>query len=219
MQVLTFQAWASQLKATTEPSGSDWCGIAIGPGSDEGRVLVDGHLLQSGRVLPLRSKRYAIQGVRPAGITALAPIAQLQVILFADPAAMACEVARPNLAYYTRAFQATAGKLLAASAPYVGRRQALFTIASSNLVGAFAYEVVGVRYQYSRRDVVRVALHTEPAATMTAEGTYAFYLGGTDDAEDWDVLELYITGGGTSSMGVFAKYDTDIETIGEIGAR
>jgi len=219
VQIEDFPEWHLTTVQKTKPIDRDWLGIAIAPGSDEGLILVDDVPLQAGRVLPLRSSAYKLGKVRPGNDrVGLEAIRTLSVMLFEHASEMACEVARPNglydVTYDTAAPIAGPHSLAnrAIAVPYVGRRQALFVITSETIGGgAFSYSVKGVRYQRSSNDVERYVLHADAAATLSADETLAFYIGGTDNAEAWDILELYILTAGVWSI--------DVDTIGELGDR
>jgi hypothetical protein len=214
-----FPDWGGNAARTTKTAESSFVGIAIGSGSDEGLILVDDIPLQAGRILPLRGARYKLSKVRPGNDqVGLEPIRTLSLMLFEHPSELACQVARSNgsydAIYDSAAFVAGPHSLVnrAIQVPFVGRREALFVITSETIgAGAFSYTVKGVRWQRSSGAVERYVLHTDPAATLSADETLAFYVGGDDNAELWDCLELYIATAGVWSV--------DAETIGELGAR
>ena len=229
MRIDVIPNWATALRATTEPAEGPFCGIAIGPSSLEAIVRVGDFTLQAGRVLPLRSDKYQITKIRPLSEqfsggtdTALDVISHLEVILFTDPGELGAVIPRANGRTFVRALTPT-GELnitLPFRVPYVGRRQALFVIHSDDLgAGTFDYKIEGVRYQDSTRTLVRYPQGTHAGVTLSADGTYAFYIGGMDNAEVWDVLELTLFNVGNADPGPgLAHFDIDAETFGEIGA-
>lgn len=224
-------AWSKQLQVQTDPHPANmpWAGIAIGPGSDEGLVLVDGVPLQAGRIHPIQQARYTVKHIRPIllldddGNDQLASIAGLNLILFEQAAELGCEVSRPNQTYYTtKAVQPAVDDFhLALSVPFVGRRQALFFLQSPDIgANAFGgYRVDGVRYCRSTTAIERYPLHEATTVNMSEDGTLAFYIGGTDNAENWDALELSIKGFQLTDPNALATFNVDVDTIGEIGAR
>lgn len=216
MRIQGFSAWNAQPQVTSDPHQSAWAGIAIGPGSDEGLVLIDGVPLQAGRVHPVRQSRYTVKHVRPigeqSGDQSLDCIKGLNLILFEHAAELGCEIARPNQSYSVRDF-VSSEETLALSVPFVGRRQALFMLTSPDLgVASFGYKIKGVRWQYSSRSVQRYTGPVDATANLDENGSLALYVGGEDNAEEWDALELYLDTDGST-------FNVDVDTIGEIGAR
>lgn len=224
MRILTFPAWSTEPRVTTPPLDKGYCGIAIGPDSAEGLALCEGFPLQAGRVLPIRERKYTIEHVRPTNPRMLVAdvdthdpsldcIQTLSVIVFEDPSEMGAHVMRPNLNFSaTKLLVEGAGiPQLALSVPFVGRRQCAVTFYSPNLVGNFGFLVRGVRYQYSARKVVKYNGATAAAQALDENGTFSIEIGGMDNAELWDVLEIYL-------MSATATFDIDADTVGEIGA-
>lgn len=219
MQIQPFPKWAAQTQVQTDPGPrGKWAGIAIAPGSDEGLVLVDDLLLPAGRIHPFVNGRYTVKRVRPNGAQlgdqSLDCIATLSLMLFEHPSELGAEVARPAQRYSVHN-QTRAGLTLYLSAPFVGRRQAKIFISSPDLgAGVFGYKVKGVSYHDGARIVKRYTGPTNAAATLDENGTLALYVGGEDNAEEWDALEVYI-----NRIGTGAHFDVDVDTIGELGAR
>lgn len=218
MRSFSVPNWANRDSVPTDsaPSGTSWVGIAIGPRSQEAVVEIDGVLLQAGRVLPLRSTQYNVKRVRPRD-AALTCIASLELMLFECEAELGAEVARPNGIFsQAQAFPAADGTMTY-TIPFVGRRQALFNVYTAKEF-PFSYTLRGLRYQNSMRQVTKTDLHAEASIqTVTPEWTYAFYVGGTDNAECWDALEFAVADtSGTDDGDILGL---DVETIGEIGAR
>ncbi len=208
MKIFTVNDWsgiAAAVQSDPAPSGCGWYGIAIGPESDEGRIRVNGIMLQAGRVLPLRAASYELARVT----TADASIARLQVMLFESPAEIGVEVARPNGEFSELGFVATAASELVLTVPFVGRRQCRIVLAPTTEDDLTAYSVIGYAHAPDGTP------HSETLATNAAPdaGTNAFYVGGTDNGECWDYLEIYATQPLTGLLNVLAT------TIGEIGAR
>lgn len=204
MRTKSFPQWAGSPSVTTDTGDCPYYGIAIGPDSDEGAVSVGGLVLQAGRPLPLRGKSYAISHVRPTP-SDLASITNLEVLLFESGDELACALARPNRPY---AASVTTGTTQPGSAslsvPFVGRPQCLFQITGATV--NLDYAIVGVRWNFGANAVQRSLLATEAAVAPDAFGSAAFYMGGQgDEAEIWDVLELYVwTPSGASSVNVEA---------------
>ncbi len=142
----------------------DWCGIAIGPQSDEAVVSIDGTLLQAGRVLPLSrgTTGLTVKKIRPSSTDqdrtaggpgtidnthTIASIATLQLMLFDNPCELAAYCPRANGQYDT----GQAGVIINGNGtladliivPFIGRRHAVFSIVSNATGGAFSYEVYG----------------------------------------------------------------------------
>lgn len=225
MRILAFNRWALQDRVTTEPLDKGYCGIALGPDSKEGLAIVEGFPLQAGRILPMRSNKYTIERIRPWDVkisvadelvhdTSLDCIDFLSVIVFEDPSEMGASVMRPNHNYFARQVVANADPdvlTLVLSAPFVGRRMASITFHSADLGATFGYLVKGVRYQYSSRAIVRYDGPTAAAQTLDQNGSYTLYIGGMDNAEEWDALEVYV-------FDYTGHLDIDLDPIGEIGA-
>lgn len=215
MRIVSRADWHTLKRVVTDPTPTEdgWCGIAIGPDSDEGRVLVEGFPLQAGRTLPLRANKYSVQRVRPRAselqnAEALSCINTLSLILFSHPGEMGAHVARPNGQYSVREFVPGMVAAPALTFPFVGRRQALIVLQSPDLgVGTFTYDVVGVRYQYSSRSIVRFNLKTETGINLSTNGTYAFYIGCD---EQWDAIEVTVRNN-------TATWNIDAEPSGETG--
>lgn len=215
MRIDSWPDWHTQKRVLTEPtpSGDGWCGIAIGPDSDEARILVDGFPLQAGRTLPLRANKYSIQRVRPraselVNAEALSCINTLSLVLFAHPGELGAHVARPNGQYSVRDWVTPNVAVPALTFPFVGRKQALVVLQSPDLgVGTFTYDVIGVRYQYSSRSIVRFVLKTAAGVNLSTNGTYAFYIGCD---EQWDAIEITVRQNA-------ATWNIDAEPSGETG--
>lgn len=224
---------------TPEPApGKCWHGIAIGPDSDEGVVLVDGHKLQAGRVLPLRSsgayKLTRATGKAPptladlSEITYLLHVRRCQVMLFESPEELAVEVARPNGEYSSRAAQGNVAGILTLAGgagvetrvltiPFVGRRQALvrlFMVASTQ---EHPVRVAGRRWDPVTDAVVETTL-VESTTTSTggAPSTFSYVVGGTNEAESYHELVAYVA---EHAAALGATCYGDGESIGEIGVR
>lgn len=221
MKFQSFSDWGKTRCVQTDPSETEFVGIAIGPNSDEGLVLVGDIPLQAGRVLPLRSKKYGIERARPLDITdtanpgptgsKLASLRTLSLLMFEDVAELGGNYDRADGVYdATNIVIAGNATTLALAVPFVGRREALFVV-TSETIGAnpFSYSVKGARYMRSSGEIERYVLHADANATLSADETLAFYVGGNDNAEKWDQLELYISTTGTWAI--------DADTIGELG--
>lgn len=225
MRIDHFGDWHRTGRLQTDPADNpskNYAGIAIGPGA-EGKVLVDGVLLQAGRVHPVRQNKYTIEKVRPltpvAGFPtedfALDSINDLSLIVFEDPCELGACIARPNGIYGdTIANSSGEGPTLVLRYPFVGRRNSLVVLYSPNLgAGAFDLNVQGGRWQNAAGKIVRYPLHVAAAVHLDpTDDTYAFYIGGFDNEECWDFIEVFIDDGGG-----FA-WKSEAETIGEIGA-
>jgi hypothetical protein len=186
-------------------AGREFVGIAIAPGSEESVIDVEGvGRLQSGRILPLRDKSYSIRRVRPR--SAAIPINRLELMLFEHEAEMGEAPARANQTYtYATTLVHGAATDKTFVVPFAGRQKAQFTLWTSSATPPnFVYYVVGLRWQYSLGLIVPVLLKTEVNPPFVSIGggaggpgglslpasktTYSFYVGGTDNAENWDAL-------------------------------
>jgi hypothetical protein len=247
VRIISIADWKIRESVST-PQG-DWCGIAIGPRSDEGCVEVDGTLLQAGRVLPLRASTYTARKIRP-GTTrkdrtgasegaettgTLASVATLELMLFENPCELAGSYPRADGRYDngvggSAMIDGSAVLVDRITVPFIGRRQCLFVLTFGRPV-IFDYEVYGQRYSRSMDAVDYVTLKTQLAATASSDGTrsfvdpagftvaaytYAFYIGGTDNAEAWDSLRLAIRK--PTSDGNADYVWIEAQTIGELGA-
>src|SRR5690242_12485034 len=98
MRVEGFSDWGTVGKWSSPDSGEScpWAGIAIGPESDEGLGRVNGCLLQAGRVLPLRDRKYTVERVLGTTAAPLATVASLQVLLFEHATELGVDVSRAN---------------------------------------------------------------------------------------------------------------------------
>ena len=190
----------------------EYVGVAIGPRSDEARVQVDGELLEAGRILPLRNRSYKISRATPYD-NALSSIRYLELMLFEDLRELAVDVARPQ-GKYSETFTGR-NTTYSFEVPYVGRRQARFVVTGA--VGdTFTYSVNGRMYSDALRGVKSVLLKDGSAGQVIgATGTFSFYIGGTDNAECWDVLAVAVTIPDDASH----TWTVDTATIGELGVR
>lgn len=217
MKLWTFDKWAATNKAKTGRSDEHdlpfgrYVGVAIGPQSDDGRCLIDGELLlQAGRPLPFRGREFSVESLRPASVNATLGIKTLQLCLLEHEGELRAEYARAN-GEYSAQLAYTAAYLPLITVPFVGRRQARFQI--HRAVAAYDYRIYGLRYSRLQNTVRTTLLREVLAAVPDADGTVAFYIGGTNEAECWDALRLDIN---DDAAGTFFA---DVETIGEIGAR
>lgn len=141
-------------------------------------------------------------------------IQNLSVIVFEDPAEMGSAIPRPNLNFFSTLVvteETEAVPQLALSIPFVGRRQCAITFHSDDLASTFGFLVKGVRYQYSAKKIVRYDGPTAATQALDENNSYSIDIGGTDSAELWDALEVYLF----SASGTI---DVDADTVGEIGA-
>lgn len=228
MQIFDEPRWYEQSSVTTgglRASCGRWCGVAIGPDSDEGVVVVNGRRLQAGRVLPLAAEQYTVERVRPSSV--LTEIARLQLLLFEDPAELACEVARPNGQYGGYSAQGEDG--LELTVPFVGRAGARLVLRGGvpgGFVpepGTFAVKLYGQRYSAALGGVHEFALLTCEAelgtVAFTALGFYDPFATlvinsvapqqAVPEVGAWDALRLSVIGTGRVSV--------DVETYGELG--
>lgn len=211
MYVQNFNGWnaATAVNASqatdAAPPGCQWAGIAIGPQSDEGQVLVGGTVLQAGRVLPLAANRYQITRVRGASVSnvdGLATIDLCQLLLFHTPLEFALpSLVRPNKTFESASF--TSGITDPAGAihlqfPFVGRRAMKIDFQTAGLGGdTWQYQVVGTRYNNVLGKPTAFQLKSQtglldPTANYGSTGMYSIYIGGTNDAEVWDAITVYL---------------------------
>lgn len=234
MKVITFEDWGIASEGATfdtlafDDVGGRECryvGIAIGPDSDDARVLVecDGGTivtLQSGRVLPLRGRSYKLTKV--IGTDGDSPMVRLQVLLFECAEELAAEVARPTTRYESGAVDVDDGGVLEPAdptpvlgswgVPFVGRRQARITIRNGTLGQPIDYAVIGVVWDTNANAWVETVIAEATAAAMPV----SFYVGGTNEGECWDWLRIAIVSNTAAATGtVFIIADV----TGEIGVR
>jgi len=222
VRVFNFENWLEQPSASTE--AGHYYGIAIGSDSHESTVRANGALLQAGRALPLRSAggAYTLQRERiPASVGnvgGIPAITRLQVFCYEceSELAGAASCNRPDLeTSITAAVPATGNPVIIQTVPFRGRRAALVVLTSGGFASV-TYSIRGYRWSTALRAAKRVELKSEASVAFQPDGTYAFYIGGTDNAECWDALELAITQAvGTGQQ----TYTADIACIGEIGTR
>jgi len=212
MRVARWENWGELAKVQTD--AGPFVGLAIGPNSDEAMVLVDGVLLQSGRVLPLATKgAYTITRINGLPgttdeATMLTSIKRLELLLFECPDEFAATVSRPNAQYSVTVvglpIWPTTDRAL--TIPFVGRRQCLFTF-DSGAAGSSGCLVYGRRYSRERRQITEVLLTTIAPLTVP----HAHYMGGFDNAENWHELAF------DSSSTDGSAFIIEAETIGEAG--
>ena len=216
MRLFTFDQWATLGSVATEPG--DFVGIAIGPESDESTVRVNGALLQAGRVLPMRASSYTIARERidyinPFANGILGSIARLQVMAFECPSELAVDVARPNGVYSAQASIPNGGVATTlVTVPFRGRRQAFFDIVGPADGTELTYSVIAYRWMRALGALRQKTLKTD-TVLLDADLSYAFYIGGDDNAENWDALRVMITNNSAGAI----TWAVDVETIGEIG--
>ena len=229
MRLVNFEQWFNANRVNTptvdDGSGHDkvWAGIAIGPDSKEARVVVDNHTLQAGYVLPMQATTYGIQRFRPndANLTIFKPaLGYLQVALL-EPCELGFDFARPP--YVDPGVQmvfAAAGQVQAYF-PFAGRRAAKFFITGDQVNNNWSYSVVGYSWSYAQAGFLPPGFAALPktlkaeAAPQAESGAYAFYIGGTDNGECWDVLQLVVTTTDAAAHKIYVDY----EAYGELGRR
>lgn len=221
MRLVPFNQWASQDRVPVEDDAMErWAGITIGPDSDEARVRIDDRMLQAGIVLPLQARRFALSRVRPQDAQ-LASIQQLQIALL-EPSEITFSYRRPAVDK-SSVLAIGAGATATASFPFVGRRQAAFVLQSDDMqAGKISYSVWGLRWSFAKRKVVYYELKTEtptfdtstPQGEGSPDNSYAFDLGGTNEAEPWDVIRIDVTNAALAACTV----NVDFQGLGEIGA-
>jgi hypothetical protein len=218
VKVFPFETWAAQDSVATD--GGNFCGLAIGPSSDEAIVRVGELVLQAGRSLPFASSGGAYTITRHSvPKNTFTEIAKLQILAFECEAELACEVARPTGTYSS----SSVGVNVAASAwttvadvvsvPFIGRRHAMVSLHNSD-VSKIGMVILGRRYNASLRAVETATLVTINPGDYTGT-TMAVHVGGTNDAECWHSLKIQAGHTGAVDAVVFV----DVECIGEIGAR
>lgn len=210
--------WNGRAAVSTQAPSNRECpfyGIAIGPNSDEGLVDLGDVILQAGRVHRAREGTYQVKKVR--GVVAdFNAIANLQVLLFESEseANAYAGTSRPNKDY-SGAFSSAATLPAFGSPqlaiPFTGRRSARVALTATGLgTNSFSYEVLGVRWSEQAAAVQRVPLTLQTSVdTDPTLNTYAFYIGGTDNGEAWDLLELYV------ASSVNATWTGEATTLGE----
>jgi hypothetical protein len=241
LEEINVAAWSKRGSWSTEPG--EYVGVAIGPESDEGRVYIDGHLLQAGRVLALRAhgSSYAVtRAVGPASgfvledgnndPTALGAVKRCQLMLFECAGELAAEVARPNGEYNTTRLSgdvtstdvdnSAAARILVA--PFTGRREMRVYIKRSGpeaggaALGLWGYTVIGRRWSESQQAVIETTLED---VTALDDDEVTTYLGGTNEAEAWDEIAVDVHTEPEDAAPATAQFTADITTVGEIGAR
>lgn len=232
MKIERFQDYSNtrgvNVTKTSPPRGGCWAGIAIGPDSYEGQIIVEAGgetaLLQAGRPLALAAQAYTLrranggQGTHPS-------ISRLSVALLESPAELAMSFVRPNHKFFSGAYNHAGGEQIipffnygypaggagATTVPFTSRRKVLFTGShadSFRVFGIMPREVPGEGQVIAQLEYV-LADEVNP----NAPGQFAFYVGGTNEAECWNEVQLRVTVGGG---GINPSYYT-AETIGEIG--
>lgn len=211
MRIFSVPNWgdgsSGQREAIT-PAGC-WYGVAIGPESDEGYVYVDGALLQGGRVLPLRknngSYKIARHRIDPSGAFPES-ILRLDLMLFEHPSELAVEVARPTKMYTASwADPGAATEIQAIVFPFSGRRHASIQVHSSSFTN---YRIVGRTFDGTSAEIADTA---GAFGGVADEGTEVIHVGGTDHAEQFEEVQLFITTAEVGSVIVMVS--------GELGCR
>jgi len=189
-------------------SSCPYYGIAIGPDSDEGLVVVNGVTLQAGKVLPIKAARYTVTNVRPSydpnggaggrGVnrSELALFKQLQLVVLESPAELAlASWGRANREYSSGLLDPTEAQSIFGTfmVPFVGRKRCRFQLTFNGFdAGApgvpINYLVTGWRWAPTERTFNESVLATVSNVTSDAEGTIAFYI----ENELWDVLKLFV---------------------------
>ena len=198
-----------------------YAGIALGPESEEGVVRVNGALLQAGRVLPLTATSYQIErvlgrvlGADPGDPHALPSVGRLEVLLFESPHELGACVARANGRH--EASVVVASDVVwteVVRVPFAGRRAALLAlVAAAPGAGSHAARVVGRRFSVSRQ-VVEEFLLVEDEPFSPSADRLALVLGGTDEAELYHELVVYMRTGD----GVAVAAHADVETVDQEG--
>ena len=213
MKIFTVDNWQDQARANTpvSPASCPYVGIAIGPASEEALVRVNGVLLQAGRVLPLVSGQYTIDRENnppPGGSGWFQSITRLQLMLFEHRDELAAEVARPN-GYHTAQITSAGSLASVIVVPTIGRRQVHFSIGHTGDISRVVVTGTRVgRLGVAPHQVVIV----DDSTARPAGDPFSFYVGGTNEAENWVEMELEVN----STAGLT---QAQVETIGEIGCR
>jgi len=190
--------------STKDAGGKCFYGVSIGPDSHDAVVRVNGTLLQAGcGPLALRGNNYNIERVTPD----LPAIEMLQLQLLESPEELAAATGhRPNHRWQKHDGATPDALTLRLRVPFVGRRLAHFVIQINGEV---------VRYQVKAWTGPHADGTTEAVDIIDESGswttTISFYVGGTDHAENYAQLDLYVQATAGDEMYVRA------ETIGEIG--
>jgi hypothetical protein len=213
MRSISFPQWGGQTSATTDASDCSYYGVAIGPRSDEGLVLVGGEPLQAGLVLPLRAKSYSVAQARGPDLTGnLAAIQSLELVLVESLDELGGSFSRPNAIYSAPKFS-TPNSIPDApqlAVPFVGRAQCLFQIVPA-VADAFSYAIVGCRWSVAAGAVWQSLIHQGNDVVADSFGSYGFYVGGGgDQREVWDVLQLFVW----SDLGI--QVTAEAVAIGEL---
>ena len=231
MQIFSYPTWGNAQNVQIEPprGRKAWAGIAIGPNSEEAIVEVSGvGILQAGRIYPAAVAHAVVKRVRP--IDSNIPINILDLVLFEDPAELAIgsAVARANASYHRNMQQLNAGGSYTYKVPFAGRRKAqvVFSCSSGSATTTYDYTVFGLKWNYVENIVVAYPLHSasnewtqQGVGTVPDIGinnTYcvnAFYVGGTNEGEDWDALAIYVKNTGAAPRFI----DCDVTLIGDSG--
>lgn len=214
MRLYTVPDWIGRFTVETPEASacSPWLGIAIGPGSDEGAVLVDGVPLQAGRILPLRSSKYTISKryahANGGAVDDMQSIAKLVLMLFEHPSELSVNVARPNARFRQR----TALASNSLHVPFVGRRQLCVRIQwGEGSAETCSYQVYGRSYSEAAEQVTSTTLADESAVAADDGGGVTFYIGGTNEAECFEEIEIAAQTSGADLPHIEA------EVIGELG--
>lgn len=192
-------------------------GVAIGPGSDEGSVRVNGVLLQAGRILPLAAPSYKFEKVYGSTAAPLASVNALEVLLFEHPWEMAVAVPRANATYAVSAVAVPDDDpdyTAIITIPFTGRSQARIVLTASAAPGAgfHKYNVWGRAYNPISRAVREFLL--VDAEDWSNDDSVSIVVGGTDHHEVWNELRIEAANGDAVAITVSA----DVETA-DLGGR
>ncbi len=215
MEIERTGEWASlarwQTRAAPPPGSREWMGVAIGPGSDEGLVRINGVLCAAGRFLPLRAMSYSIERVHGVAGT-WSETATLELCLYAcgdvvgdvsrAPADYAFPAVAVNAAGWTRV----------GVVPFSGRSTAMVApFVTGDVLG---YRVIGRYYSKAEGAVKENTIVSVAAVNGSGIQDAVFFVGGNgDNAEPYYELAIELecddVGGTTGGA--------DVRVYGEVG--
>jgi hypothetical protein len=212
------------------PSGN-FVAFAIGPDSLVDEIRLDSRILKAGRILPLRSTDPTVSPVRSARNTddgfclrTNQVNQRTQIIGFECGDAVVNPGARaPWRSAWTPVVVAAAMTRIA-RIPAQGRSQFRCSIQPVGALSLAAKALEAYGYNYVPRDlllatpiqdpmatelvVTTIPANTGTASLITAIKAATFYIGGTNDGESYDEIEVWLNAGGAGTVFVMTEaYD------------
>ena len=209
------------------PRAEEYHAIAIGPKSLGDSVLIDGRVLRAGQVMPIDGARGVpfdqFRGYRTG--TGYNPylatnevIDHVEILAWKHGEVPVSFGRSPVVAYLSRAYSdETAAAAVALRIPFQGHRMAKIAVWGVPGAGALTatFTVYGVMYRprpmiaaasddtlYSLAQAAQAVPGAVGAGNALASGIAPTvgYIGGTDNAELWDELEVWVDPGGVAGV-------------------